>query len=484
MNKEQAISLLRELKSLPRECEWVEFKVNNCNPFEIGQYLSALSNSACYHHQPAGYLVFGIQDVTHQLVGTNFSPKTEKKGNQELENWLATQLNPRIDFTIEEFEFNEKKFAIFKIDSTKNTPVSFQGEPFIRIGTYKKPLDEHPERERKIWNNSVVRVFEKATAASSLTQEDILKLVDYVAYFEMLQFPLPDNREGIIAKLIEDRIINEFEGQFSITNIGAIMFAKNIEKFDQLSRKAIRVILYDGINRIKTRKEQIGVRGYAVGFEGLISFLNSNLPTTEVIEGALRKVVSTYPSLAIREIVANAIIHQDFAISGTSPMIEIFDNRVEITNPGKPLIDPLRFVDHSPESRNELLARFMRRVNICEERGSGIDKVVFECERHQLPAPDFIVGDNYTRVILYAPKSLRQMDKQDKVRACYQHSCLKYVSGEIMTNQSLRDRLGVENHNYSTVSRIISDTKESGLIKDYDPDNRSRTYAKYLPFWA
>jgi len=296
--------------------------------------------------------------------------------------------------------------------------------------------------------------------------------------------PLPDNRKGIIERLLQDRIIESDGHGLNITNLGGILFAKNIEQFETLDRKAVRVIVYQGNNRIKTKKEQTGTKGYAVGFEGLNKYITDQLPTNEVIEKALRKEVSVYSPLAIRELVANAIIHQDFSIKGTSPMVEIFDNRIEITNPGKPLIDPLRFVDHSPESRNELLARSMRRLNICEERGSGIDKVVFECEYFQLPAPEFIVGDNFTRTILYAPKSLRQMDKQDKVRACYLHACLKYVSGGLMSNQSLRERFRVEDHNYSTISRIIAETKEAGLVKDSDPGNKSRTYAKYLPFWA
>jgi len=212
--------------------------------------------------------------------------------------------------------------------------------------------------------------------------------------------------------------------------------------------------------------------------------LEDNLPSKEIIDKALRKKVSMYPTLAIRELIANAIIHQDFTVKGSSPMVEIFNNRVEITNPGKPLIDRLRFMDHGPESRNEILARFMRRLNICEERGSSIDKVIFECERNQLPAPEITVGDNYTRIIMYGIKEFKGMSKQDKIRACYLHACLKYVSGSRMTNQSLRERLGIEEHNYSIASRIIGDTKESELIKDYDPENKSRTYAKYLPYWA
>jgi predicted HTH transcriptional regulator len=299
----------------------------------------------------------------------------------------------------------------------------------------------------------------------------------------MLKLPLPDNRKGIIDRMLQEKIIAKTTNGYSIKNIGALLFAKDISRFDNISRKVVRVIFYDGKNRINTIKEQSGTKGYANGFEGLIKYLDDNLPSNEIIDRALRKKVSLYPLLAVRELVANALIHQDFSVGGTSPMVEIFSNRIEITNPGKPLIDPLRFVDHNPESRNEILARFMRRLNICEERGSGIDKVVFECEYHQLPAPEIIVGDNYTRIILYGHKTLRQMDKQDKIRACYLHACLKYVSGEYMTNQSLRERFGIQEQNYPMASRIISDTIEAKLIKDYDSESKSRKYAKYVPYW-
>jgi len=299
-----------------------------------------------------------------------------------------------------------------------------------------------------------------------------------------MKYPLPENKNAILDKLSQNKLVKCVNKKYHITNLGAILFAKNIDKFDRISRKSIRVIIYDGKNRIKTKKEQAGGKGYASGFEGLIKYINDILPATETIINGLRKEIPAYPPIAIRELIANALIHQNFHIGGSSPMIEIFDDRIEITNPGKPLIDPLRFVDHSPESRNEVLARFMRQLNICEERGSGIDKVIFECEYYQLPAPEFIVGENYTRIIMYGHKSLKKMDKQDKIRACYLHSCLKYVSGEYMTNQSLRQRFGIEEHNYATASRIISDTIDSGLLKDYDPENKSRKYAKYLPFWV
>ena len=190
-----------------------------------------------------------------------------------------------------------------------------------------------------------------------------------------------------------------------------------------------------------------------------------------------------YPELAIRELVANAIIHQDFSITGTGPMIEIFSDRLEITNPGVPLVDPRRFLDTPPRSRNEALASLMRRMGICEERGSGFDKVVFQTELFQLPPPKIEVSEIHTKVILFAYKKFAAMDREEKIYATYLHSCLKYVNREAMTNQSLRERFGIEDKNSAQASRIINDTIGEELIKRENPEG-SKKYSKYVPFWA
>lgn len=474
--------LLSELRSFPNETEWIEFKVNNT--IEIGEYISALSNSACLQDKEYGYIVFGIDDKTHRIVGTKFSPHQKTKGNEDLIPWIARLLEPRINFSFHEVYIDELKVVIVKINATQNTPVKFQGIPYVRIGSYKKKLEEYPEKQRQIWTKRPAIVFENELAVTNLESDEVLQLLNYTSYFELSNLTLPDNRSAIFDKLLQEKIILKRGHKYDITNLGAILFAKKLDSFESLDRKAVRVIIYDGKNKLNAKKEQLGQKGYASGFNGLVSWINDQLPTNEEIGRAFRKEVKMYPELAIRELVANAIIHQDFNEKGTAPMIEIFEDRIEITNPGKPLISTMRFVDHNPQSRNEKLAHFMRRLNICEERGSGIDKVIFQCEQYQLPAPKFIEGENYTRVILYSHKTLRQMDKGDKVRACYLHACLKHVSGEYMTNQSLRERFGIEEKNYSIASRIIAEGIKSGEIKDYDPENKSKKHSKYVPFWA
>ncbi|AFY71189.1 putative transcriptional regulator [Thalassoporum mexicanum PCC 7367] len=488
MNKDDETlkSLLLELVALAQETEWVEFKENNSDPQEIGEYFSALSNSALIVGRQYGYLVWGVKDGNHEIVGTDFCPREKRIKGQELENWLSTKLKPRINFKMHEFLFNNKKIVIAEIPCADHIPVKFKSEEFVRIGSYKKKLSEHPEKEREIWMLLSRLTFEGRLTYQNLPIPELLELIDFSRYFELIDQRQPEEATEIISRMVAEKFIQaEFPRSYSITNLGAILLARRLDKFETLSRKRVRVITYKGCNKIETIREIQGGRGYAIGFQGLISYITSQLPQNEVISQALRKEVPMYPEIAIRELVANALIHQDFNMSGTGPMIEIFSDRIEITNPGIPLIDTLRFIDCPPQSRNESLAAFMRRIKICEERGSGIDKVIREVEIFQLPAPEFeVTGNNHTRAILYAHKDLAEMDNQDKIRACYQHACLRYVSRDVMTNSSLRERFSIEDKNQSIASRIIAETLNADLIKRYDPSNKSKKLYRYVPFWA
>jgi predicted HTH transcriptional regulator len=483
MIEKEVRTIIADIQASPKESEWVEIKVNNYNPEMIGEYISALANGAAYMGQSKGYLAFGIDDATHAIVGTTYKPKDDKVGNQEIENWIATQLLPRIDFMIHELTINDKRIVLFIIDSAGSMPVKFRGTAWIRVGSYKKKLADHPERERKIWQNTRNSSFENKIALNGITPDEVLTVIDYPSVFRLLNIPLPENKIGILEKLVEEKIINKRTASYDVTNLGAILFASDLKYFSSLSRKTVRVIFYKDKNRINAIKEQSSEKGYAISFKNLVDYISSNLPVNEQIGNAIRVDTPMYPPIAIREFVANALIHQDFSIGGTSPMIEIFKTRIEITNPGKPLIDTLRFIDHSPVSRNEQLASMMRRMNFCEERGSGVDRAIEQCELYQLPAPNFQKEDDFTRVTLFAPKSMRQMNKEDKIRACYQHCCLQYVSGEKMTNETLRKRLDIDDKNYPTSSKIIADTIKAELIKA-DESSKSKKYAQYIPIWG
>lgn len=478
------VSLVSELRALPRETEWAEFKVNEAEPQGIGEYISALANAAALVGKAFGYLVWGIRDGDHSVVGTSFNPHTTRIGNEELENWLLRLLEPKIDFRFFKVEVDGLAVVLLEVSRAVRHPVRFSGQEFVRVGTYTKKLKDFPEKERRLWRIFDQTPFEDGVAYERATSDDVLRLLEYPSYFELLEQPLPSNREGIIDALAGDRLIRRSDaGSWDITNLGAILFAKRLDDFHALRRKAVRVVQYKGNGRMDTLKEQEGIRGYACGFEGLVGYINGLLPANEIIQQALRRSVPMFPELAVRELVANAIIHQDFFATGSGPMVEIFDDRIEFTNPGKPLIDTQRFVDTPPRSRNEALASLMRRFRICEERGSGIDKVVFEVEFFQLPAPIFEAPEASTRTVLFAHKPLSDMGREDRVRACYLHSCLRYVMRKPMTNASLRKRLGIDEKNIAMASRLLREAVRSGLIVIADPEAGTRIRS-YLPFWA
>jgi ATP-dependent DNA helicase RecG len=481
---EYLVGLVREACKLPTETEWVEFKVNNDNPQEIGEYVSALSNAAALCGKAFAHVVWGVRDDDHAIVGTDFDPRTVRVCNEELENWLLHNLRPRVSLHFYPVTVDGQAVVLLEIGRAAHHPVGFMGTEHIRVGSYKKKLKDFPEKERELWRAFDQKPFENGVAADHVSTDEVLGLLDYPAYFELVERPLPEGRDGIVAAFVDDQLIRvNGAGAWDVTNLGALLFAKRLDAFHSLKRKAVRVIQYRGAGRTETVREQVGTKGYASGFEGLVEFINGLLPSNEMIAQALRKTVPMFPELAVRELVANALIHQDLSMTGAGPTIEIFDDRIEVTNPGEPIVDTQRFVDTPPRSRNEALASLMRRVGICEERGSGIDKVVFQVEFFQLPAPLFEVPPGFTRVVLFAHKALSGMDKDDRIRACYLHACLKYVTRSSLTNTSLRERFGIEEHNSAVASRIIKEAVEAGAIGAHDPDS-SKRLMRYVPWWA
>jgi len=175
-----------------------------------------------------------------------------------------------------------------------------------------------------------------------------------------------------------------------------------------------------------------------------VNYINNLLPQNEHIGAAFR------------------LIHQDMTISGAGPQVELFNDRLEITNPGEPLVQTDRMIDLPPRSRNEALASLMRRMNLCEEQGSGLDKVIINVEIFQLPPPKFQANEQTMQVVLYAPRPFAEMTIDERVRACYQHAVIKYLSGERMKNATLCGRFGIEAKNAAQASQVIKRLDSSG----------------------
>lgn len=385
----------------------------------------------------------------------------------------------RVD--IEEVQHPGGRVLVFHIPSRpRGTAYHLDGVYLMRVGQALSSMSE--ERLRQIFSEGEPNWLEEPSK-TGLSSQDVVDLLDTQTYYELLGLPYPTKQAGVMEKLLSDRLIDCQNTSYSIRRLGALLLARRLENFSDLVRKAPRVVVYTGTSKLETRLDQTEIKGYAVGFQGLVHFVMSQLPQNEIVEAAIRKEVKLIPEMAMRELVANALIHQDFTISGTSVMVEIYADRVEISNPGEPVVPVERFID-GHESRNEDLAGIMRRLGICEEKSSGIDRVVNQAEAYQLPAPDFHTTYKRTVVSIYGPRDFEQMDRSTRIRACYQHCALKWVMSERMSNQSLRERFGLTESKSAIISQVIAAATEQGLIKPDDRVGSSRRFARYLPFWA
>lgn len=479
-----AADLVRHLCRNPHETEWLEFKESNARPEQIGVTVSALANGAALADRRVAYIVWGVSDMEHTIVGTGFRPSVMRVGNEDFKPWLNRSLNPTTGLRFHETEIDGRPVVVLEVERASHRPVAFKGTGFVRIGSTNRKLKDHPEEERRLWEVLNRSRFEEGIALDGLVSDDLWALLDVEAYFNLLARPRPFNVETNLDYLERDQIIrSDAAGRWEVTNAGAILFAKDLTKFSQLRHKSVRIIQYRNSSRLHTRRELEFSRGYASAFHEMVRFIMALLPADEVVDGGLRRSVLMYPEVAIRELLANMLVHQDFSVTGARPMVEIFERRVEFTNPGKPLVDTHRFVDMPPRTRNVGLASLMRRFGICEEQGSGIDKVVDAIESHLLPAPRFDNPGPFTKVTLFGPRKWSDMTSDDRVWACYLHASLRYLAAQPVNNGSVRDRFGLGPNDGARVSRLLRDAVETGLlcIRDSGAGYRTRSY---LPWWA
>lgn len=484
MNK--ALALLdRSLGQVRQELNELDWKeALSPNNRKLCQHLSAFAN-----HPGGGFLVFGVEDKTGKLIGVN----QENANNivERLSSLCRDAVSPLVglEHTIEIYQDSPLLFIHIKESAIKPVQLSGKGKTiedcFIRSGGTTRLASRQDIGGLML--NSKTPVFEELHSSKLKSQVEVLTLLNYASIYKLLDKPIPSSFDEIMYWLKQERMIVDVDGQgFYITNFGALAAANNLGDFDSLSRKSIRVIKYSGKNKTGESIEFPGAKGYAVGFEGLISFVKSQLPGSEVIKQALREETSMYPEIALRELIANMLIHQDFTIRGSGPMIEIFKDRIEFTNPGRllPSKEIDRLIRTTPESRNEILAQAFRRYNICEERGSGFEKTVVAIELYGLPPLKFEETENSFKTILSEPKSFADMSDRERIDACYQHAIIQYYGNGGMNNTSLRERFGMHDKQASQISRLIKQAIEIGIIKSKDPESESKKFTMYVPYWV
>lgn len=393
MNERDRITLVDRLRGLPAETEWYEFKRSRVAPQMLGEYLSALANAACLANQPRGYLVVGIDNDSHTVVGTGFDPYTTKgKGNQDLLPWLSAGLRPNTGIEAHIINHPGGRIVLFEVGPAKGQPVAFYGTAFIRVGSSKTELRNHPEKERAIWLRGSDWSAEICEAASldDLDVEAVTKARE--------QFIVKHPGQSAEVRDWDDRtFLNKARAlkQGRVTNTAILLLGRS-ESATLLSPAVAKIswILKDAQNR-ELDYAHIGPPFLLAG-DRLLKRIR-NLTVRALPSGTLfPQEMTQYDPWVIREALHNAIAHQDYRRHGRIVVVE-FPDRVLMTNVGDFLPGSVETVirQDAPQAiyRNPLLADAMVELNLIDTQGGGI-KRMFETQRRRwFPLPDYDLSD-------------------------------------------------------------------------------------------
>jgi ATP-dependent DNA helicase RecG len=411
----QGVALVDRLRGLPSETEWCEFKRNYYEPQLLGEYLSALANAACLASEPHGYLLFGIDDKTHEVAGTDFDPNTAKaKGNQGLLPWLAAKLRPNTGFAAHVIEHPAGRVVLFEIGPARDQPVSFDGTAFVRVGSSKTELSKHPEKARAIWTRGrdwSAEVCQAATLAD-LDPEAIAKAREQFAVKHPAQ-------ASEVAGWDDVTFLNKAKvmKQGAVTHTALLLLGRP-ESATLLSPAVAKIswILKDDDNR-ELDYEHIGPPFLLAGDR--LQKRIRNLIVRALPSGTLfPQEITQYDPWVIREALHNCIAHQDYRLQGRVVVVE-FPGRVLLTNVGDFLPGSVETViqQDAPQNvyRNPFLADAMVELNLIDTQGGGIKRMFETQRRRSFPLPDYdlskagcvtvtlsgrIVDERYTRLLM------------------------------------------------------------------------------------
>ena len=392
MTEQELIVLVDELRALPKENEWIEFKTGKATTNErLGHYLSGISNAASISNESFGYLVFGIEDETHSVIGTNFKFKSSKEGNEELELWIRRNLNPSIKFDHFSFEYSGLHLELFRIPAAIGEPTTFKNQPFIRIGTNLTDMRKFPDHIRTIYNSQIdwsAQTIDTATIEDLDINSIQLARTKYkekntnASFFNEI-----DNWSDAV---FLDKLKITINGK--ITNTAILLLGKPESahfispavgqitwKLDtqEQAYEHFNMPLFSEINSILTK-----IRNVKYKF-----FPDNQLLATEV---------NKYDTKVILEALNNCIAHQDYSKHSRILLTEQI-NKLIFSNAGSFFdgnVEDYTAGDKTPKKyRNKWLAEAMVNLTMIDTLGYGIHRMYNEQRRRYFPLPDYTKSD-------------------------------------------------------------------------------------------
>ena len=357
------IDILENLLTFNDEYEWFDFKENWFSKDEIGEYISAISNGAAFCGKEYGYIIWGVNDKTKEIVGTTVNFDRDIDG-EPYKHYLARKLQPSIAFETVNFDYKNERIVMLIIPAAKSTKTKYNGIDYIRIGSSKEKLARFPEYEIKL-NSILMNGYPTIvnTSAPDYAQElTFEKLFLYYAakgielrketFEKTLKLKTKDNKYNIMAYILSDQNdipvrVSVFSGidksapLFSVKEFGNTCIMYSMDKILEYG-DAINIIQTDERNRISERKD-----------------------------------VPLFNYEAFHEAILNAFIHNKW-LTLNAPQISVFTNRIEILSHGGLAIDQDEsgFYSGSSLPVNEVLASIFLQLRISERSGRGVPKIV------------------------------------------------------------------------------------------------------------
>ncbi|MFC0265958.1 RNA-binding domain-containing protein [Alloscardovia macacae] len=450
------------------ESRHLEFKAAS-KQFDFTKLLQYCCAFSC---EGGGEIVFGVSD-DKRIVGTQAFedyPRAEKRIYDEL----------GIRCVFDEKVVESKRVLILHIPrSIPGRPTMYNGQYWMRNGESLQPMSQDRLR---VLLNEVVPDWLDENEPGMYSWDEVQTLLAVEKYYDLLGVPVP-NTSTKIDDFIRLKFVERSwrdPDKFYIRRLGALVLARDLDKFQDVRYRKIRVIQLRGSDITHAISDRYFSAGYAVVFAEALSYINALIPAREVFDDGLRHIIKDFPDVAIREILANACVHQDFYSNG-DVAVTIADDYISVVNPGIPEISTNRFVDEAYE-RNESLAEVLRILRICEKRGSGIDRALENIESEKRNAPEFLIKEKSTEVRL-TKSHFGDMSIQERINAVYLHCCLRAEKNEYLTNGSLRERFGLPKNKAAQISQLIAQAADKGLIVQ-DPSTRgAKRTARYRPFY-
>ncbi len=357
----QVKKIVADLIQYSSEREWFEFKKNWFQPYELGEYISALSNSAVFEGRSFAYFVWGIENDTHEIVGTEFDYNCDVK-NEPLKHYLSRQLSPYIDFQFAEDEIQGKRVVLLQIPTTKTIPLAFDNERYIRIGSSKEKLRKYPEKEANLFyylRSGHPTIENTPSEYQDLSFEKLLIYygakgikLNSETFMKNLSLYTEDNKYNILAQLLSDN------SHFPL-RVAIFSGTKKSDPLFSVREFGNQCILY-------TLDE-------VLRYGDVLNILQAD-ERNRIVE---RNEVPLFDNAAFREAVINAFVHNKWT-SGNEPMISVFSDRIEILSRGT--IDPEQTLEgfFAGESVpvNKKLSEIFLQLHISEKTGRGVPKIV------------------------------------------------------------------------------------------------------------